>query len=117
MAPKGSSGFVYFVTNGDAIKIGFASDVAKRLTDLQVAHHAPLSLLGSIKALPREEKEIHQKLKHIRIMGEWFQVHDDVFSLMEEYEKSGRFIEGYSMEDYEERVMRSGYTAPNAEER
>lgn len=93
-------GRVYFVTNGDAIKIGFARDVKRRLRGLQVSFHVPLLLLGSIAAKQSKEREFHERLKHLRLGGEWFEIHDDVFKLIEELEVKRGWIEGEDEDDY-----------------
>ncbi|WP_454627010.1 GIY-YIG nuclease family protein [Bradyrhizobium cenepequi] len=98
-------GYVYFITDGDAIKIGFARNVEKRLRSLQTSHHVPLRLLGAVVAQPEDEKEMHARLAHRRILGEWFEVHGDVFDVLMEMEQDGGYVEGDSDSDYQKRVV------------
>ncbi len=71
--------FVYFIYNSDsqAIKIGQAKDVQKRLDNLQVANPVELKLLKKIalQDLPsarRLESELHDRFSDLHIHGEWF---------------------------------------------
>jgi hypothetical protein len=71
--------FVYFIFNEDsnAIKIGLAKDVAKRLKALQTSSPARLKLIKSvqvesIKAAQGLEESLHKQFKEIRLAGEWF---------------------------------------------
>lgn len=83
--------FIYFVFNADsdAIKIGRAKNVSKRLQALQTSSPAVLQLL---KAIPIEglaaaqalEQALHQQFRSLRLNGEWFRA-DTI--LMEYVEK------------------------------
>ena len=71
--------YVYFVCNPDsnAIKIGIAKNVRRRLTSLQTSSPAELELLGTIKARDeiaarKLEQSLHNKFDRERIRGEWF---------------------------------------------
>jgi hypothetical protein len=67
-----SLGYVYFVSDGDAIKIGWTKRVFCRLAQLQVPHLRPLELLGTIAGDRDEEARMHHRFHHLRIRGEWF---------------------------------------------
>lgn len=72
--------YVYLVRSGSkkgAIKIGVASNVAKRLSELQVGNPATLCLIASIPCSSRKhaydiEKGLHKRLRRWHIRGEWF---------------------------------------------
>lgn len=60
-----------------ACKVGMASDVYKRLAQLQIGNPHPLTLGMSIKFPNREiaasvEAAFHTRLDHCAILGEWF---------------------------------------------
>src|SRR3954468_14045308 len=93
------AGSVYFITDDVAIKIGFAKDVEKRLQELQVAHHVVLRLLCSIACSRQLEQAIHARLEHLRIRGEWFMAHDDLFDVLVEIEDNPGYKEGDSDAD------------------
>lgn len=65
-------GFVYFISNGEAIKIGWSEDVDRRLVELQVGSPVPLTIVGKFSATFAEEQETHRKFQHLRLQGEWF---------------------------------------------
>lgn len=62
---------VYFVRAGEAIKIGFAKDVARRVRSLQTGQAQRLELLGTIPGDRQRERDLHARFYHLRIRGEW----------------------------------------------
>ena len=73
---------IYLITDGEHVKIGISNNVEKRLSDLQVAHPKPLSLMRSFRTLcPALNIEwiLHQILDEIATTprrGEWFKPRD-----------------------------------------
>lgn len=76
---------VYFIREGDAIKIGFSENVKVRFAGLQSGHHGSLELLGTIAAPVDIEQAILAKFDHLRIRGEWFRAEPELL----EFIKSG----------------------------
>lgn len=81
---KGSA-FVYFVLNADsnAIKIGKAEDLDKRLKSLQTVSPVQLQLLKAIqvtsgKEAAQLESSLHRKFAHLRLTGEWFKAEKEL---------------------------------------
>jgi len=72
---------VYFISNSrGAVKIGnTSSSVTQRLATLQAGSAYPLRLVALIHTTShkRLEAELHQKLKHLRLEGEWFELTED----------------------------------------
>lgn len=71
--------FIYFILNEDsnAIKIGRAKDLAKRMNALQTSSPAKLRLIKAVQVEGgREahelEQSLHKKFSEIRLAGEWF---------------------------------------------
>ncbi|MEH1997250.1 MAG: GIY-YIG nuclease family protein [Nostoc sp.] len=71
--------FVYFILNQDsnAIKIGRAKDVAKRVKSLQTSSPAQLKLIKTVQVKGSEEAQkleqsLHKQFSEIRLAGEWF---------------------------------------------
>ncbi|WP_051482681.1 GIY-YIG nuclease family protein [Synechocystis sp. PCC 7509] len=84
-------GYVYFVFNLDsnAIKIGFAKDVQKRLAALQTSSPSQLKLLGVIRtqsARTAEQLEgtLHQQFAQLHISGEWFKAEETLLNYLRE---------------------------------
>lgn len=67
---------VYFIEDGDAVKIGYTKDKnpEKRLRALQTANPRKLRLLGFIPGGVEVESRIHSELAHHRLEGEWFEL-------------------------------------------
>ncbi|MDA0268200.1 MAG: GIY-YIG nuclease family protein [Cyanobacteria bacterium] len=92
---SGKAHYVYFIFNADsdAIKIGRAKDVEKRLRSLQTASPIELKLL---KIIPLQseaqakglEGALHGKFWHLRMQGEWFKAEQ---SLMVYIKTGGHF--------------------------
>ena len=74
-------GYVYFITNGENIKIGYTKNsVQKRLKQLNTGSDKQLYILGYIKGTMADEEAIHPKFAQykLRTNGEWFQASDDI---------------------------------------
>lgn len=74
-------GFVYFITDGAAIKIGVATNIEKRLSSLQIGNCRELSLKYAIPFKSREaavcaEARLHGLYREWRLRGEWFNLLD-----------------------------------------
>lgn len=91
MAPA-TQGFVYFVTDGDAVKIGFAINPFKRLQELQVSHHRVLRMIGTISAPDYQERMLHNRFRHLRIRGEWFRLEDDILDFVRDCGDDGLIV-------------------------
>lgn len=71
--------FVYFILNKDsnAVKIGRAKDLEKRMKALQTSSPAKLKLIKSVQVEGGEEaheleQSLHKQFSEIRLAGEWF---------------------------------------------
>lgn len=73
---RGKLGWIYFIANhaDDVVKIGFASDCANRLSDIQTGNHNRLLLETSVPAYRAAEQLIHERFAEYRIRGEWFRL-------------------------------------------
>lgn len=67
-----ADGYVYFISDGEAVKIGFSEKPLRRIKGLQSGHPKPLTLLGTIPASVMDEMALHKRFDHLRIQGEWF---------------------------------------------
>ena len=75
-------GFVYFVSNGEAIKIGFAQSVERRIAELQISSSARLELLAVVSGDERLEASYHKQFAALRVSGEWFAKDDRLLNLV-----------------------------------
>ena len=72
---QSAEGFVYFITNGFNIKIGYTNNVKRRLKQLNTGSDQQLFLLGYINGTKETEANLHRffiKYK-LRQNGEWFE--------------------------------------------
>lgn len=72
--PSPRRGMVYFIQayeNG-AIKIGYTTNLDRRLAALQTATGRPLTLLGTRTGSTQDERALHRKFAEARLDGEWF---------------------------------------------
>ncbi len=82
-----AKGFVYFIQSGGKlgpIKIGTATNVARRLRGLQTAHYETLRVLGSIAGNSVAEHELHRHFKEDHINGEWHRPSRRLLKFIEE---------------------------------
>lgn len=63
---------VYFITDGEFIKIGKANDPNQRLSELQTGNPKPLWIIKQIKGDEKQERRLHQIFKSWHHRGEWF---------------------------------------------
>lgn len=75
---------VYVIGNQDFVKVGFSTNVQKRLKSIQTGCPYPLSILKVFKGLDMtNEKVFHQKLKKHKTVGEWFIRNEEVEKILE----------------------------------
>jgi len=67
-------GFIYFVQgeSGGSVKIGYATDIEKRIKSLQTGFPETLVILKSFPGDTTDEASIHEEFKEYRLRGEWF---------------------------------------------
>jgi hypothetical protein len=88
-----SDGFVYFITDNYAIKIGWSLTPAARMANLQTSHHRDLRMIGSITGVKRHEKMLHERFKHLHIRGEWYRNDGELHDFLEGMKDEGRFVD------------------------
>jgi|GEM_PF-3711734 len=73
-------GDVYFVRCHDRpiVKIGWASNVQRRLSALQAANPDLLVLLGTVEGTMQDELAWHREFAHLAIRNEWFTLADEL---------------------------------------
>lgn len=75
---------VYFLRAGDdgPVKIGFASDLNLRITEIQIGCPEPLSILRVIDDGGKTaERWLHKHFKDKRLRGEWFSFTDEMLTI------------------------------------
>lgn len=82
--------YVYFVTDGEAIKIGKANNPRSRLSGLQTSHHKDLAILALTPGDETLERELHRAFHVRRLRGEWFEDCPEIRALIDDI-NSGRY--------------------------
>jgi hypothetical protein len=76
--PPADPSAIYFILNGDLVKIGWTRNVRQRLASLRAMAGTPMVLLGTVPTTWKEawpfERTIHDRFKAARQHGEWFAV-------------------------------------------
>lgn len=73
---------IYFVRSGDAVKIGFTSDLEARLRVLRTDTAGEIELLAVMEGDRREEARLHADFKHLRIKREWFRAEEELLAFI-----------------------------------
>ena len=70
---------IYFVRAGEFVKVGFSTDYAERVKQLQTASPHELKVVGLLIGTTGLEAEIHRRLTSagFAVRGEWFAISDD----------------------------------------
>jgi len=77
---RGNEHYLYAISDGVAIKLGFSRSPSKRLKDMQTGHPMKLQLLwmlgvGESPAKARKaERKLHRYCRKFRKRGEWFEL-------------------------------------------
>lgn len=66
---------IYFISDGEYIKIGYAYNVHLRLSTMQSGNARKLKIIGMHKGHTKDEKRLHRHFNHLHYNGEWFK-HD-----------------------------------------
>ena len=84
-------GSVYAIQDAcGPIKIGSATNLTKRLAELQVGNPCELTILASCPGSISQEKRLHALLGTSRVRGEWFAPTEEVQEVVRQM-KEGRF--------------------------
>lgn len=68
------NGVVYFVRSGDAVKIGFTTDLESRVKAFRTASPEEFDVWMTIEGSARLERYFHRMFAGDRIRNEWFKV-------------------------------------------
>jgi hypothetical protein len=85
--------YVYFIQTGDAIKVGIASDLTKRMVSVQVGNPHKIKVLHSINTSEEEarkiESQIHELFKRTHLNGEWFHANQFMIDFIRHIKENG----------------------------
>lgn len=74
----GTLGWVYFLIADDTVKIGFSTDVSKRINSIRSETKKELKLLGTVRGTRGLEQRFHKKFADQALGGEWFRLNGEM---------------------------------------
>jgi hypothetical protein len=75
-------GLIYFLTDGEQIKIGFSTYPDARLKDIEGDRQCSLVMLGFFKGCHDEEGSLHRHFKHLHVRGDWFRSSQEIIKMI-----------------------------------
>lgn len=75
---------VYFLQQGNTIKIGYTKSIADRIKTLQTASPIPLTLLATLRGDRKLESYFHTRFASYRLEGEWFSLEGTLLDYLTE---------------------------------
>lgn len=90
---------IYFVKQGDYVKIGYTNTFKRRLNQLQTSSPVKLEVLALIKGDKSDEKNFHDAFKHINTNGEWFLYNDEIERFVDSLDKDLMWKYGFIEND------------------
>jgi Meiotically Up-regulated Gene 113 (MUG113) protein len=99
----GKPQFVYFISDGDHVKIGVSANPEKRLATLQTASSQKLWIVCKVEGTFEYERQFHERFRAHRVQGEWFLYADEIraFICAEENWRMGQYGGPTSLDDFE----------------
>ena len=70
--------YVYFIRNGNTVKIGHSHSPHKRMASMRTANHAKLEMLAITDGGAMRERVLHKRFAKFRLSGEWFTLAPDI---------------------------------------
>lgn len=67
-----AKGLIYFALCGDAVKIGYTTNLVARMGSLQTGASEKLKVIFKRQGQPADEKALHKRFARDRLAGEWF---------------------------------------------
>lgn len=90
-------GFVYFVHNGEHVKIGWSKDWKGRLRTLQTSNPAKLKIMLVIVGSRADEGDLHAEFQADRVRGEWYRPTQQIVAFIEAKEAARLNVAGRYM--------------------
>lgn len=83
---------IYFARhkNGGPTKVGITKNIKERMSVLRTQISHGLEVIAQAPGCGRDEYTIHQKLKHTKIIGEWFAPSDELDAVIKHVVETGR---------------------------
>lgn len=89
--------YVYFVSDGESIKIGRAVNVLNRLRAMQSGSAKPLTVLATFLTDNSIESELHRRFKAAHVKGEWYRPAPELLAFIERVKVGADIISELAM--------------------
>lgn len=86
---------IYFINHTDYVKIGYTSDISRRISDLQISCPVKLTLVGLIEGDMIDESSLHERFKKFHSHGEWFRYTKEICQYVQSLDKSLLWKHGF----------------------
>lgn len=102
LSSEDAPGFVYCIGEaGRQVKVGYSNNPKRRLDNIRVASPIEVQMIALVPGSIDDERDMHDKISHLRIRGEWF---DDsgfaVSNLFPKIEDERSHCDVLSLRDY-----------------
>jgi hypothetical protein len=77
---EGKQGYVYAITDGEYVKIGYSTNPSKRVAELQTGNARLLACIGTMEGTEDDEKLLHAKYAHLNVLQEWFEIDPELLA-------------------------------------
>lgn len=88
--PRKKPCFVYFIRDGEMVKIGRSTAPVSRMLSLAGGNGRQLEMLGTMPGDHKREKALHRRFARHHIKGEWFHLAAPILEYMSEIKRKRR---------------------------
>ena len=87
-------GKIYFIKCNSFIKIGFSTNIKKRMRNLKVSNPYPLKCIAWFKGTKSDERDLHVMFEEFHVTGEWFKYNKPIKDYIKLERKRGKICLG-----------------------
>lgn len=88
MTTKEHPGFIYFITSGNYVKIGYAKDPRKRAYQIQTGNPEEITLVGAIEGTKEDERLLQIRFAKLHYRNEWYLLDGELTDVVQEAKKA-----------------------------
>lgn len=99
----GRCGFVYFMSDGELVKIGWSVSPEHRRKDIRHERKKEITLIAWFRAVRSDESCLHERHRHLRVEGEWFRPSaeiEETISILRATHTAGRSVQDTLIEHH-----------------
>lgn len=91
---------IYFIKHTDFVKIGYTSDICRRLSQLQISCPVKLQVIGIVEGTIEDESNYHAQFDKFHSHGEWYCYSRELEDFIDKLNKDLMWKYGYIHEDF-----------------